>query len=303
MTKECTLKEAYIIKALDEIQPDWRDGKDVTRTTKDRIRQRIAEKYADIFDPDDSVCITFRSIEKTVTRIREKLEIKPSKIGGPKKENYSPVWVSSLDSSNPDDELGYSKLDRTMGGTFTEEEANEVVLARQAMEATIYSHSSLEYYTPKNIIESARELMGSIDTDPASCVFAQSWIKAKVYYTKENDGLSKEWKGNVWLNPPYSKTNGQSNQEIWSSKLLKEYKKGNVTSAVLLVKAALGYKWFEELWDSLPVCFARERLSFIFSDGKDDGQSKQATAFFYIGMDIETFKQIFGKYGRVLITC
>lgn len=72
MTKECTLKEAFIIKALDELQPDWRTGADVRRETKDKIRERVAKKYADIFDPDDSACITYRSIEATVTRIRDK---------------------------------------------------------------------------------------------------------------------------------------------------------------------------------------------------------------------------------------
>lgn len=75
MTHECTLKEAYIIKALDEIQPDWRTGTDVRRETKDKIRERVAKKYADIFDPNNSACITIRSIEATVKRIRDKLDI------------------------------------------------------------------------------------------------------------------------------------------------------------------------------------------------------------------------------------
>ncbi len=179
--------------------------------------------------------------------------------------------------------------------------SNVKIKTQQAMNATVYSHASLEYYTPEQFINAARDVMGSIDTDPATCEVAQKWIKAKTFYTEKEDGLSKEWSGNVWLNPPYSKTNGQSNQEIWALKLLEEYNKGNVTSGILLVKAALGYNWFEKLWDILPVCFARERLSFILSNGTDDGQSKQATAFFYIGKDIEKFKSIFSKYGRVIL--
>lgn len=172
---------------------------------------------------------------------------------------------------------------------------------KQAMNATVYSHNSLEYYTPEQYIEAARELMGSIDTDPATCNAPQKWIKAKTIYTEKEDGLSKEWYGNVWLNPPYSKTNGQSNQEIWALKLLDEYEKGNVTAGILLVKAALGYNWFEKLWDILPVCFARERLSFVLSNGSNEGQSKQATAFFYIGKDVNNFKRIFSKFGRVIL--
>jgi len=176
-----------------------------------------------------------------------------------------------------------------------------ITTTKQAMNATVYSHNSLEYYTPQEYIEVAREVMGSIDTDPATCEAPQKWIKAKTFYTEIDDGLSKNWYGNVWLNPPYSKTNGQSNQEIWALKLLDEYKKGNVISGVLLVKAALGYNWFEKLWDILPVCFARERLSFVLSNGSNEGQSKQATAFFYIGKNIDGFKNQFSKFGRVIL--
>lgn len=75
MTHECTLKEAFITKALDEIQPDWCTGADVRRETKDKIRERVAKKYADIFDPDNSACMTVRSIEATVKRVRDKLDI------------------------------------------------------------------------------------------------------------------------------------------------------------------------------------------------------------------------------------
>lgn len=31
------------------------------------------------------------------------------------------------------------------------------------------------------------------------------WATAKEMYNKQDDGLSKEWFGRVWLNPPYSR--------------------------------------------------------------------------------------------------
>jgi hypothetical protein len=45
--------------------------------------------------------------------------------------------------------------------------------------------------------------MGGIDLDPCTSSVAQGWIKAKRFYTAEEDGLSKRWKGRVWLNAPY----------------------------------------------------------------------------------------------------
>lgn len=63
-----------------------------------------------------------------------------------------------------------------------------------------------EWYTPSEYIEAAREVMGSIDLDPASNDFANQTVKAATYYTAETNGLNKEWYGNIWLNPPYSST-------------------------------------------------------------------------------------------------
>ena len=169
----------------------------------------------------------------------------------------------------------------------------------QQTQVTIFSHESVEWYTPIEIIELARQVMGDIDLDPASNDEAQINIRATHYFTEKDNGLSQEWHGHIWLNPPYSKTNGRSNQEIWAEKLIAEYQKEHTTEAILLVKAALGYKWFEELWDNWPVCFARECLSFIKSSGDDDGKSKQGTALFYFGPNLEKFIEVFKTIGRI----
>lgn len=173
--------------------------------------------------------------------------------------------------------------------------------ARQAMAATVYSHDSLEYYTPAWVIDAARAVMGGIDTDPASCEAAQMWVKAATYYTSDDDGLSRLWHGRVWLNPPYSYTDGRSNQDLWSEALIARYASGEVTEGLLLVKAALGYKWFERLWDDWPVCFLRERLSFVMPNGSDNGQSKQGTAIFYLGGNVGRFVEVFRQFGRVIL--
>jgi len=171
----------------------------------------------------------------------------------------------------------------------------------QQVQVTIFSHETKEYYTPPQYIEAARGLMGGIDLDPASCKTAQEWIRAGAYFSMADDGYAQEWFGRVWLNPPYSKEDGESNQDRWSRKLIAEYKAGRVQEAVLLVKAALGYKWFEDLWWNWPVCFARERISFIKADGTSDGQSKQGTAFFYLGPNVDKFKATFRQFGRVIM--
>jgi len=65
----------------------------------------------------------------------------------------------------------------------------------------ISQKTSVEWYTPAEIIRA----LGNFDLDPCTSDIAYSFNKsANKYYTKEDDGLSKDWFGRVWLNPPYS---------------------------------------------------------------------------------------------------
>jgi len=165
----------------------------------------------------------------------------------------------------------------------------------------MFSSESNEYYTPPEYIEAARQVMGAIDLDPATCEQAQAHIQATAYFTEKDDGLAQAWYGRVWINPPYGKIGNDSSQGVWGQKLIAEHTAGRVVEGVLLVRAAVGYEWFELLWDKLPVCFARERLSFIRVDGNNDGQSKQGTAFFYVGENTKRFTEIFKRFGRVIL--
>lgn len=192
--------------------------------------------------------------------------------------------------------------ERVLAGELSIPEAKRHVPgASQPVEVTVFSHKSVEYFTPPEFVEAARSVMGEIDLDPASCDEAQQTVGAGTYYTKDTDGLSQPWHGRVWLNPPYSKTGARSNQEIWSRRLADEYKAGSVTEAVLLVKAALGYNWFEELWYDWPVCFVKTRLSFIRENGDDSGQSKMGTALMYFGENVDAFTDVFREFGRVIL--
>ena len=57
-----------------------------------------------------------------------------------------------------------------------------------------------EWYTPKEIIDA----LGEFDLDRCAPV-NPLWQTGKVMYDKNVDGLKQEWKGRVWLNPPYSR--------------------------------------------------------------------------------------------------
>lgn len=164
----------------------------------------------------------------------------------------------------------------------------------------LLSHESVEWYTPVEYIEAAREVMGGIDLDPATAATPQEWIRATVFYTQADNGLAQPWLGRVWLNAPYSKTDGQSNQEIWANKLIAEYERGRVNEAIMLVKASIGYNWFDRLFAAYPVCLVRGLISFIKPDGQINGPAKLGSAFFYLGPNLARFEQVFSRFGRII---
>lgn len=161
------------------------------------------------------------------------------------------------------------------------------------------SHVSVDYGTPPYIVEAARNTMGTIDLDPASSPQFNKTVRAKKIFTEVDDGLTRPWYGNVYLNPPYSKKKGQSNQARWMDYLLIEYHKNQVAQAVCTVKSALSYNWFETLWDMLPVCLIRQRPSFIKLDGTTEGHASQGAAVFYVGTNVDKFIANFKSLGRI----
>lgn len=154
-----------------------------------------------------------------------------------------------------------------------------------------------EWYTGAKYIDAAREVMGSIDLDPASCEMANLTVKASRYYTKEEDGLNNPWVGNCWVNPPYGREGGKSMIYAFIEKLIREYSIGNVQQAIILTPADTDERWFQLLWD-YPICFASHKLSF---DRPDQTKSRQffGTAFAYIGHDRERFIDIFEQFGPI----
>lgn len=175
---------------------------------------------------------------------------------------------------------------------------------RQDM-ALLTSSETNEWYTPPEYIDAAREVMGGIDLDPASCKAANEWIKAGTFYTEQEDGLSRPWEGRVFLNPPYGKTGNLSNQDVWARKLEEEFLAGRVTEAILLTKCVPGYVWWERLFTRWTVCFCRYRIFFRKLNDRgmviQVGQAKAGSSFWYFGESPWRFVEVFGKFGRIVM--
>ena len=151
-----------------------------------------------------------------------------------------------------------------------------------------------EYYTPPEIVEASRlALGGQIDLDPASNAEAQRVVKAKKYYTKEDDGLSKEWSGRVFLNPPFSDLKGFSN------KLVADLK--NIESVVFIGRMDVGNKWGQKLLSWCTVfCVPRKRIQFYKPGGISTKQNNMANIIFGLkNINPWRFYKAFSPFGVV----
>lgn len=155
-----------------------------------------------------------------------------------------------------------------------------------------------EWYTPRPIIEQARQVLGSIELDPASSAKAQEVVQAKQYFTKHNSGLNKQWEGKLWMNPPYA----QPLISQFASKLVESLKSGSVTEGIVLVNNATETAWFQQmLAEAAAVCFIKGRLKFIDAQGNPSGAPLQGQVLLYFGAGIDGFKAAFAQTGICLV--
>ena len=117
--------------------------------------------------------------------------------------------------------------------------------------------SSDEWYTPKWVIDE----LGPFDLDPcAPPVEVRPFEIAPTCYTKEDDGLSHDWNGIVWMNPPYSK--------VPLHQFCEKMAKHN-NGIALLVNRQDNLLWQEVIFPSArSMIFMRHRVKFIHPEGR-----------------------------------
>ena len=153
---------------------------------------------------------------------------------------------------------------------------------------------SNEWYTPAKYIEAVRGVLGAINLDPASCEHANKTVKAEKIFTIDDDGLTLEWHGKVFCNPPYGGFSGP-----FTAKLLEEYQTGRVSEAILLVNAnSTDTQWFRPLWEHT-LCFTDHRINYYSPSGNASG-STHGSVFIYLGDNVKQFIDVFSEFGPVV---
>lgn len=152
-----------------------------------------------------------------------------------------------------------------------------------------------ERYTPARVLDVVRQF-DTIALDP--CTVPGNPTGAHCFFTKEDDGLQKEWGRHVlysplaFINPPYSR--GQL--ILWMDKCVRE----TSLERIALIPSDLGSKagtLAASTADAL--CFVRGRLAFGSPEGQLPQGAKQPSVLVYWGDRAKRFQRIFDQLGTV----
>lgn len=123
------------------------------------------------------------------------------------------------------------------------------------MDKSLFSSERMDWETP---IDFFNELNQEFNFTLDPCCTSET-AKAELYYTKEDDGLSKDWGGHtVFCNPPYGR-----DIKYWVEKCYEEGKKPN-TTVVLLIPSRTDTKYFHDwILGKGEMRFIKGRLKFV----------------------------------------
>jgi len=217
-----------------------------------------------------------------------------------------PVVLPPVEDAPTLAELGITKRessDAQFLAKLPEEEFEEVATGKktiaEARRESAKPHVSNnsgdnEWYTPAEFIEAARAVMGSIDLDPASSEEANAVVKATRFYTAEEDGLTREWSGAVWMNPPYA---GDLIGKF-IEKLCDAHGIGAMSQACVLVNNATETRWFQTAASAASaIAFPCGRVKFWHP--RKTAMPLQGQAVLYLGDNVDGFHQEFSRFGMV----
>lgn len=149
-------------------------------------------------------------------------------------------------------------------------------------------NTTFEWLTPPELVKK----LGDFDLDPCTPI-KPPFLHARINYSIKDDGLTKEWFGRVYMNPPYGK-----GMEKWMERLKIH---GN---GIALIFARTETKcFFNHIWnDAEAVLFLKGRIKFYNVDGKQKGSPGAPSIFVAYGKqnaDILSESGIEGKFIRL----
>lgn len=113
--------------------------------------------------------------------------------------------------------------------------------------------------TPQDLLDRLYSVFGpTFDMDPCSPRESRSRVRARIHLTAEDDGLTHDWNGQVYMNPPYGRVIPR-----WTAKARQETEIGRASAVVGLVPARTDTRWWHtDIAGIADAWLLRGRLAF-----------------------------------------
>lgn len=165
------------------------------------------------------------------------------------------------------------------------------------------------WFTPPNVLDLARVVLGPIELDPASETAANASVRADRFFTEADDGLIIDWgycDGPVWLNPPGGKRDNRSLVRLFWEKLVANRR--NFSHALFMAFSAEALQTTQgrgcPAIGEFPVCIPSKRLRFVSADGVPGRSPSHSNAVVYVPGRIDRtdrFIEVFQTLGTVML--
>ncbi|MDZ5810353.1 DNA N-6-adenine-methyltransferase [Halorubrum sp. AD140] len=151
--------------------------------------------------------------------------------------------------------------------------------------------------TPSELVDDLEDALNGIDLDP--CAGPDTNI-GDTNYTVSDDGLSMEWHGSVFVNPPFTE------KSDWLDKTIQEVSAGNASVVVVLTPDSTDVQswWHGKIAPHASyICFLEGRLAYIDPDtGHQLNSPPFGTALSVFGEPSDNLVSTLNDWGQVVQT-
>jgi hypothetical protein len=152
-----------------------------------------------------------------------------------------------------------------------------------------------ENYTPEYFLEACRAFLGWFDLDPFSNAIAQKSVRAKTFWTKDDNALTKDWTPYLKkiVNPPYS-------QGLIGKCIDKILGFCTIGETILIVNSSTSAKWFQRCKNAcsaylnpskrLPFYNPYREIQYLNGTKKRSGNEYDQTVFYFGDRPLEFAK-------------
>jgi hypothetical protein len=182
----------------------------------------------------------------------------------PRSENESASQLAQNFNTNRTYVNEAKKYRETDPETFEQIKSGKLTINRAR---TLQSDSGDEWYTPRWLFDSLGlrftiDVCAPVDTTHVT-------TPAVEFYNIETDGLSQDWHGTVWCNPPYS------TPDPWARKMIEH------GDGLLLTHIPMNAAWAADIWRACDGIRLFQAIEFVRPDGSKQrpGMWLQLAAF------------------------